>query len=144
MKKNSIPVPIVGANLKFFDDGEISKWRIYNAKVTYIIYKDSAKNYKLEFPDKTSKKLYDFWQEEINNYINRENFQVLPYKIGDPWLYARDTDFFVFCDIPEYSNLSIIFVRDVENRWISLGYPRHFDKGVLDVTGELYNSMKNE
>ena len=60
MKKNSIPVPIVGANLKFFDNWEISKWRIYNAKVTYIIYKDSAKNYKLEFPDKTSKNLYDF------------------------------------------------------------------------------------
>ena len=144
MKKNSIPVPIVGANLKFFDDGEISKWRIYNAKVTHIIYKDSAKNYKLEFPDKTSKNLYDFWQEEINNHINRKNFKVLPYKIGEPWLYSRDTDFFVFCDIPEYSDLSVIFVRDVENRWFSLSYPRHFDKGILDVTGELYNSIKNE
>ena len=144
MTKNSIPIPIVGANLIFFDDVEISKWRIYNAKVTYIIYKDSAKNYKLEFPDKTSKNLYDFWQEEINNHINRKNFKVLPYKIGEPWLYARNTDFFVFCDMPEYSNLSVIFVRDVENRWISLGYPRHFDKGILDVTGELYNSMKNE
>ena len=144
MKKNSMPVPIVGSNLKFFDDGKISKWRIYNAKVTYIIYKDSAKNYKLEFPDKTSKKLYDFWQDEINNHINTENFQVLPYKIGEPWLYARDTDFFVFCDIPEYSDLSVIFVRDVENRWFSLGYPNSFDGGILDVTGELYNSIKNE
>ena len=144
MKKNSIPVPVVGTNLKFFDNGEISKWRIYNAKVTHIIYKDSAKNYKLEFPDKTSKNLYDFWQDEINNHINTENFQVLPYKIGEPWLYARDTDFFVFCDIPEYSDLSVIFVRDVENRWFSLGYPNSFDGGILDVTGELYNSIKNE
>ena len=144
MNKNLIPVPIVGTNLKFFDDGKIRDSRMYDAKVTYVIYKDSAKNYKLKFPDKTSKNLYDFWQEEINNYINTENFQVLPYKIGEPWLYARDTDFFVFCDIPEYSDLSVIFVRDVENRWFSLGYPRHFDKGVLDVTGELYNSMKNE
>ena len=144
MKKNSIPVPVVGTNLKFFNNGEISKLRIYNAKVTYIIYKDSAKNYKLEFTDKTSKNLYDFWQDEINNHINIKNFQVLPYKIGEPWLYARNTDFFVFCDIPEYSDLSVIFVRDVENRWISLGYPRHFDRGVLDVTEELYNSIKNE
>lgn len=144
MNKNSMPVPIVGANFKFFDGGKIRESRMYNAKVTYIIYKDSAKKYKLEFPDKTSKNLYDFWQEEINNHINTEFFQVLPYKIGEPWLYARDTDCFVFCDIPGYSNLPVIFVRDVENRWFSLGYPKSFDVGVLDVTGELYNSIKYE
>lgn len=43
MNKNSMPVPIVGANFKFFDGGKIRESRMYNAKVTYIIYKDSAK-----------------------------------------------------------------------------------------------------
>ena len=37
MNKNSIPVPIVGANLKFFDDDKIRDSRMYNANVIYVI-----------------------------------------------------------------------------------------------------------
>lgn len=144
MKKNSIPVPIVGANLKFFDDGKIRESRMYDATVSFLWTKEQAKDNILYFPNKGILNLYNFWQKEINDHINIENFQVLPAKIGEPWLYARDTDFFVFCEIPGYSDLSVIFVRDVENRWFSLGYPNSFDGGILDVTGELYNSIKNE
>ena len=144
MKKNYSKIPKVNAVYKFFDDGKIRESRMYDATVKFLLTKEQAKEHTLYFPNKNILNLYDFWQEEINNHIDRENFHVLPAKIGEPWLYARDTDFFVFCKIPEYSDLSVIFVRDVENRWFSLGYPNSFDGGVLDVTGELYNSIKNE
>lgn len=144
MKKNSIPVPIVETKLKFFDDGKIRESRMYDATVSFLWTKEQAKDNILCFTNKGILNLYDFWQKEINNHINRENFQVLPAKIGEPWLYARDTDFFVFCEILGYSDYPVIFVRDIYGRWFSLGYPSSFDVGVLDVTGELYNSIKNE
>lgn len=140
-KKNLIPVPNIGAKLKFFDDGKIRPSRMYDAKVTHIIDRNKAKSYDLYFSDKSKINLYKFWEQEVNSHINCENFQVLPYKVGDPWLYARDTDFFVFCDIPEYSELSVIFVRDVSGGWFSLGYPYSADGGVLDVTNALYENM---
>ena len=48
------------------------------------------------------------------------NSKVIPYRVGEPWLYARNTDYFVFCKISDYSDLPVIFVRDIENRWFSL------------------------
>lgn len=144
MKKNSIPVPIVGTKLKFFDDVKIRESRMYDATVSFLWTKKQAKDNILYFTNKDILNLYDFWQKEINDHINRENFQVLPAKIEEPWLYARDTDFFVFCEIPDYSDYPVIFVRDIYGRWFSLGYPNSFDGGILDVTGELYNSIKNE
>lgn len=117
---------------------------MYNATVSFLWTKEQAKDNILYFTNKGILNLYDFWQKEINNHINKENFQVLPAKIGESWLYARDTDFFVFCEILDYSDYPVIFVRDIYGRWFSLGYPNSFDVGVLDVTGELYNSIKNE
>lgn len=142
MKKNSIPVPIVGSKLKFFNDGKIREGRMYDATVSFLWTKEQAKDNILYFTNKGILNLYDFWQKEINNHINRKNFQVLPDKTGEPWLCARDTDFFVFCEIPDYSDYPVIFVRDIYGRWFSLGYPNSFDVGILDVTGELYNSIK--
>lgn len=116
---------------------------MYDATVIQIMTIGESKKHMLEFPDGSTISLYDFWKKEINDHINRENFQVLPYKLGEPWIYAKDTDYFVFCNIPEYSDLPVIFVRDVENRWFSLGYPNSLDGGLFDVTGESYNIITN-
>lgn len=144
IKENLIPIPEVGAKPKFFDDGKIYLSRMYDATVTMVMYRDTAKGYKLSFPNKSDMNLYDFWRKEIDNHRNTDYFQVLPYKIGEPWLYANDTDFFIFCDIPDYSDYPVIFVRHVDGSWFSLGYPYSSDGGTLDVTGELYKSITNE
>lgn len=147
--KNLDPVPIIGHQYKFFDDGKICHSRMYDATVNQILTKKEVKKHTLYFPEELYKSvindnLYDLWKEEINSHINTENFQVLPTKIGEPWLYAEDTDYFVFCEIPEYSDYPVIFVRDIQGKWFSLGYPSSFDGGVLDVTGNLYKSICND
>lgn len=142
MKKNYSKIPEANVVYKFFDGGKIRENTIYDATVKFLLTKEQAKEHTLYFPNKNILNLYDFWQEEINNHINRENFHVLPAEIGEPWLYARDTDFFVFCKIPGYSDYPVIFVRDIHGGWFSLGYPYSFDGGVLYVTGELYDNIK--
>lgn len=142
MKKNYSKIPEANVVYKFFDGGKIRENRMYDATVKFLLTKEHAKEHTLYFPNKNILNLYDFWQEEINNHINRENFHVLPAEIGEPWLYARGTDFFVFCKIPGYSDYPVIFVRDIHGGWFSLGYPYSFDGGVLYVTGELYDSIK--
>lgn len=136
MQNKPQPTPKVGQTYKFFDKGRMRISGIYDATVTQIMTIEESKKHILEFPDESTTNLYDFWKKEINH-------KVIPYRVGEPWLYARNTDYFVFCNISEYSDLPVIFVRDVENRWFSLGYPNSFDGGLLDVSGELYNIITN-
>lgn len=136
MQNKPQPIPKVWQTYKFFDKGRMMISGIYDATVTQIMTIEESKKHILEFPDGSTINLYDFWKKEINS-------KVIPYRVGEPWLYARNTDYFVFCKISEYSDLPVIFVRDIENRWFSLGYPKSFDGGLLDVSGELYNIITN-
>lgn len=136
MQNKPQPIPEVGKTYKFFDKGRMRFSGIYDAIVTQIMTIEESKKYILKFPNNSTTNLYDFWKKEINS-------KVIPYRVEKHWLYERNTDYFVFCNIPEYSNFPVIFVRDIENRWFSLGYPNSFDVGLLDVSGELYNIMIN-
>lgn len=158
------PIPEIGKQYYFYDDGKITHSRQYIAKVVRIVSVEESK--KVEFPtfqneytdfDSSTtffenetpigtKCLYDIWQEEIESHINTENFKVIivgaSNEVGDPWLFARETDCFIECEIPKYDKHNIWFVRDVEGGWFSLDIQSGWQGGKLDVSNELTQMLE--
>lgn len=147
------PIPTIGQKYHFFDDGKINISRHNIATVTDIITPEQAKDIIIkkiewdgaeEYIDEVT--LYDIWISEIDEHRQGEHFKVLDApstEIGKPWLYAEETDYFIKCFIPDYDTEDIWFVRTVSGGWFSLNTVRSWMSGLLDVTGELYDGMKN-
>ena len=152
MQKNLIPIK--GQEYHFFDDGKISFSRHYMATVVDIIKPEQAKNTIIEkvewdgvdeYIDEIS--LYDIWISEKDSHHQTENFKVIngsSTEPGAPWLYAEETDYFIKCYIPEYDENDIWFVRDVHGGWFSMNTVRSWMTGQLDITGKLYEQLKND
>lgn len=132
------PVPEVGKEYHFFDDGKISPGRHYIATITRILTKEEAKNIIFELTeyfhngdeeDKYDYKesLYDIWQDDIKEHY---------------WLIAEDTDYIVEASIPDYDENLIYFVRTKDGGWFSMDIQSSWQGGRLDVTGNLYESIK--
>lgn len=148
-----IPLPIIGQQYHFFDDGKISYSRHSMATVLDIITPTQAKlvlinKYHWDENDSSIQKLiplYDIWREEIDAHRQGINFTVhngSSTKPGAPWLYAEDTDYFIKCSIPEYDDEDIWFVRMTNGGWFSMNTVKSWMTGELDVTGELYESLE--
>lgn len=99
------PVPEVGKTYNFYDDGKES--RCYTARVCDII------------PSKRA------WMDLRNTW----KWQ----KQECNWLYAKHTDYFVLCSIPNYTEKTVYFVRTVDGGWFSIGYPEEWMCGRLEV-----------
>ena len=133
-----MPVPEVGKEYHFFDDGKISPSRHSIATITRILTKEEAKNINFELTEyfhtddgddyydyKAS--LYDIWQGEIKEYY---------------WLIAEDTDYIVEASIPDYDENLIYFVRTKDGGWFSMNIQSSWQGGRLDVDGSKYESIK--
>ena len=111
MKKKMLPK--IGEQYHFFDDGKNGNSRHYIATVKKIY------RYR-EMPIEVRKA----WKKEIKQY---------------PWLYQNKTDYFVIADIRNYEN-DVIFCRTKSGGWFSIDYPYFWMSGLLDVTGEEYET----
>ena len=125
-----MPIPTVGKEYHFFDDGKISNSRHYLAVVNEIITKEQAQKLTFTKTDSQDKEyettLYDIWRREV---------------IEHDWLFAEDTDVFVKCDIPEYDKDPIYFVSTKDGGWFSMDVTSWWQCGRLDVDGKRYESL---
>ena len=109
-------LPKVGETYNYFDDGKISKYRLYTTKILEIIKYDDI-----------DKDTLDLFKEEAGCCY---------------WLYAYETDYFIKAelDVEEETKEEIFFVRTKGGEWFSLG----FWAGLLDIDGGIYENMIKE
>lgn len=115
-----VRVPEIGEKIKFFDDGKTSPSRRYWATVTKVVpFNEVRKN----------ARYYKDWMIQ-----KKENH----------FLYAQETDYFVFADIPEYDKDEVVFVRTVDGEWFSFDSPHWWMSGLLDVDDIHWNKRVGE
>lgn len=110
---NKEPLPKVGQQYHFFDDGKSGNSRHYIATVKKIC------RY-WEMPVEVRQA----WKREVKNCH---------------WLYKHKTDYFIVADVRNYED-NVIFCRTKWGSWFSIDYPHFWMSGLLDVTGEKYKS----
>lgn len=120
------PVPEVGKEYHFWDDGKSSVGRHYIARVERIITPEQAKEIVIETDSGEFFSLYDNWVES---------------KERCDFLYSQETDFFVECSCPKYDEHNLWFVRTVDGGWFSIDNETCWQSGRLDVTGEKYRAI---
>lgn len=120
------PVPEVGKEYHFWDDGKSSVSRHYIARVERIITPEQAKEIVIVTESGDFFTLYDNWVDV---------------KEQCDFLYDQETDFFVECSCPKYDEHNLWFVRTVDGGWFSIDNENCWQSGRLDVTGERYESI---
>ena len=116
-----VRIPEIDERIKFFDDGKTSPSRRYWATVKEVVSHDKA--------IQKYKQYYEDWQKE---------------KAECDWLYAKETDYFILAEIPEYDDDTIVFVRTIDGGWFSLDSPHWWMSGLLDVDDKLWNEIKED
>ena len=126
IEKTLDPIPEVGKEYHFWDDGKSSVSRHYIARVERIITPEQAKEIVIVTESGDFFTLYDSWVET---------------KEQCDFLYDQETDFFVECSCPKYDDHNLWFVRTVDGGWFSIDNENCWQSGRLDVTGERYESI---
>ena len=108
------PIPEVGKEYNYFDDGKIRLDRRDTVTITEIIpFNDASETMKRE------------WEKETS---------------ACDWLFAPTTDYFIKA-VLEINGIELIFVRTIDGGWFS--YSDKMWDGRLDVDGELYRFALN-
>ena len=159
------PIPDVGKTYKFYDDGKVTLSRQYEAKVLRLVSPEEAKEivfptYYNRYNEETTtivvkdddpnglKSLYDCWRDQVKEHTQHEggciftkmtkDGHIKSLEVGDPWLYANDTDWFIECEIPEYEpEYTVWFVRTIDGGWFSMDIQNCWMSGELDVTNKM-------
>lgn len=126
-EKNMKRIPQVGEKLHFFDDGKISDGRHYMAVVTHILTKE--RTYEIYLGIAEYDNLIDIWKEKIAKHSS---------------VFAKDTDYFIGCAIPQFDNNILWFACTKDGGWFSMSIQNCWQGGELDVDGEYYQSMIDE
>jgi len=126
------PLPIVGKKYHFFDDGKCGPSRHYIAEVKEVITVKEAKM--MEVPcmidngmESDLKPLIEIWRNEVKRH---------------DFLFSKETDYFVRCSVPKYDNNDLWFVRTKDGGWFSMDIQSWWQGGRLDVSGEIYQEIK--
>lgn len=140
-------IPEVGKKYYFFDDGKTSPSRCYVAKVLRVIPYDECEEildiYDHDCQQNIPKSLKDIHKEEVDNHtIQSPNLIIGGCKQGEPWLYAKETDFFVECLIPGYDDNNLWFVRTIDRGWFSINIQNSWQSGRLDIDNSIYDEAK--
>ncbi len=105
------PIPQKGKTYTAFDDGKISKNRLYTVYVKEVI------------PFKRiDQETLTLWRQQVKSCY---------------WLFNTNTDYFIKTENGEDGDA--VFVRTVYGGWFSLG--DFFNSGLLDVDGKLTESL---
>lgn len=101
----------------YFDDGKINESRRLPVKITHITSFNQV-----------DKDTLNEWLQEVKEC---------------PWLYAKETDYFLFGELQTKDFFKdsvcerVVFVRTINHGWFSLG----FWGGRLDIDGKLKESL---
>jgi len=109
-------IPKINKTYNCFDDGKISRSRLYTVTIKKIIPFNKA-----------SKDTLEFWKERVKECY---------------WLFAKETDYFIFVEsdeIEENDGVLFIFVRTTDGGWF--GIEDWFGSGRLDIDGKLTQIM---
>ena len=107
-------IPEIGKTYNCFDDGKITKNRLYTVYVVNVI----------PF-DKIDKETLSEWKEHVDEC---------------DWLFAKTTDYFIKTENGEDGNA--VFVRTLDGGWFSIG--QFMNSGRLDVNGSLTKRLKSK
>lgn len=133
MENNAQNIPVIGELYHFFDDGKTSSSRHYIAKVEEIIDIEKAKDINVDYFLKDDEPwvntLYDVWQREVK--------ECQTYNKG---LFLEKTDKVIKCNIPNYDDNFIYFVRS-KYGWFSLNINSGLQGGILDVDGNMFEGI---
>jgi len=100
-------LPKINQTYNCFDDGKISKSRLYTVDVKKIIPFNEI-----------DQKILNLWKEVVKDCY---------------WLFAKKTDYFILTENGEDGDA--IFVRTINGEWFSIG--GFMNSGLLDVDGSL-------
>lgn len=133
------PIPEVGKEYHFWDDGKSSPSRHYICRCERIIKsKKEAKAIKFTLREylapytKDAKfieyetSLYDIWKKSVKDHY---------------WLIAEDTDAFIEISCPKYDENNLWAVRTKWGGWFTLDIQSSWQGGDVDVTGEKYEHV---
>ena len=135
------PVPEVGKEYHFWDDGKGSASRHYICRCERVLPYKEAKNIKFTLKEylppytKDSEyKEYDtnlakIWKDAVKHYH---------------WLYAEDTDYFVEVSCPTYDENTLWAARTKWGGWFTMDIQTSWQGGDIDVTGEKFNKIIEE
>lgn len=129
------PLPEVGKEYHFWDDGKTSPSRHYICRVERILTPKEAMKFVIDVPMQDPNtlntwteqfSLYDHWKEEAPQH---------------PWLFAENTDAFIEISCPSYDDHNLWCVRIKDGGWFSLDIQSWWQGGRLDVDGEIYKEV---
>ena len=122
-------VPKVGEKFFFYDSGKATKFRQYEATVTKVIPYEEANKIIEHFNYAEYEVFEDFDLQKIHTITFEED----SYGDGTPDLYAKETDYFIGCEIPDFDSEIIWFVRTTDGGWYSMDIQNGWQGGRLDV-----------
>lgn len=125
------PIPELGKEYIFYDDGKVGISRRHKAKVVKIIPFDKSNEVVLN----------KFDHEYLNDWI--------PMPLNEIWknivedldfldLYSKSTDYFIGCEIPTYDKNIIWFSRTTDGGWFSFCIEQSWQQGRLDIDGTYF------
>ena len=122
------PIPEIGKEYHFWDDGKISVSRHYICRVERIISPEEAKEimFSREYTVPTDMSLYQIWEDE---------------KSECTWLYADDTDCFVEISCPKYDDNLLYCARTKSGGFFSMNIQSFWQSGELDVDGKIFEDV---
>ena len=132
------PLPEIGKEYHFFDDGKIYPGRHFICKVERIITPEDAKEISVVVPvyneetkenDKHIRTLFVQYSDEVKEY---------------GWIYAEKTDYLIEASCPTYDINNLWFVRDKDGGWFSINIQSWWQSGTLDVDGSIYKGIIEE
>ena len=139
MKDKLKPIPEVGKEYHFWDDGKSSPSRHYICRCERIVRSiKEAKNIKFTLKEylppytkdaefmEYETSLYDIWKNEVEQY---------------DWLIAEDTDAFVELSCPKYDENNLWAVRTKWGGWFTMNIQSSWQGGDVDVTGEKFDNI---
>lgn len=127
------PVPAVGTEYHFWDDGKTSPGRHYICRCERVINPEEAKSIIVEALGYDENgdacfsliKLFDQWSKEA--------------ALCD-WVFSPETDFFVECSCPSFDQNNLWFVRTLDGGWFSMDIQNSWQGGRLDVDGTIFET----
>lgn len=137
-KQTFKPVPEVGKEYHFWDDGKSSSSRHYICRCERVVksikeakaIKFTLRKYENFLKDSPYTEyevsLYDVWKDSVKKHN---------------WLIAEDTDAFVEISCPNYDENKLWAVRTKDGGWFTLDIQSSWQGGDVDVTGEKFNNI---
>ena len=137
------PVPKVGQFYHFFDEMDFSPERHYICRVTRIFTPFEARE--ILFPPKDVFVFHETFQKTGEALGGVELHTIWRDRVLEkPELFCDTTDYIIEAECPKYDNEKLYFARTTvqhDGQWVSMNVAHDWQTGLLDTTGEIYDSL---